>query len=69
MIFRPLPLSYVPVYLQEISKLFHAYYETQNILVPEDPTGSAARLYLIDSIRTVLAAGLHLLGIEPMERM
>jgi len=59
----------VPVYLQDLAKLFHAYYETQNVLTPDDPEGSLVRLYFIDSIRQALATGLHLLGIEPMEEM
>lgn len=59
----------VTVYLQELAKLFHGYYETQDVLVPDDPEGSHARLYFIEAVRQVLAGGLRLLGIEPMERM
>jgi arginyl-tRNA synthetase len=55
-------------YLQELAAQFHSYYNRQRILV-EDTATTTARLYLIDSVRTVLANALKLLGVNAPERM
>lgn len=55
-------------YLQELAAQFHSYYNRQRILV-EDTATTKARLYLIDSVRTVLANALKLLGVDAPERM
>ncbi len=55
-------------YLQELAAQFHSYYNRQRVLV-ENTATTQARLYLIDSIRTVLANALKLLGVDAPERM
>lgn len=59
----------ITVYLQELARLFHGYYETQDILLPDQLEETRARLYFIEGIRKVLQNGLGLLGIEAMEQM
>ncbi len=65
-------LSYEPhrivFYLQELATQFHSYYNRQRVLV-DDPITSRARLTLVNSVRTVLANALHLLGLSAPERM
>ena len=55
-------------YLQEVAGLFHSYYNSQRVLV-DDAETSAARLYLVNAVRHVLANALSLLGINAPERM
>lgn len=55
-------------YLQELSALFHSYYNRQRVLV-EDAEVSRARLYLVNAVRTVLRNALLLLGVSTPEQM
>ncbi|RLB73138.1 MAG: arginine--tRNA ligase [Deltaproteobacteria bacterium] len=65
-------LSYEPhriiFYLQDLAAQFHSYYNRQRVLV-DDPITSRARLALVNSVRTVLANALQLLGLSVPERM
>ncbi len=65
-------LSYEPhrviFYLQDLAAQFHSYYNRYRVLV-DDPATTQARLYLVNSVRTVLANALHLLGLSAPERM
>jgi arginyl-tRNA synthetase len=58
----------VVYYLQELAAQFHSYYNRQRVLV-EDSATTQARLYLVNSVRTVLANALNLLGVDAPERM
>jgi arginyl-tRNA synthetase len=58
----------ITFYLQELAALFHSYYNRQRILT-DDLTVSRARLYLVNSVRTVLHNALQLLGISAPEQM
>jgi arginyl-tRNA synthetase len=58
----------VVYYLQELAAQFHSYYNRQRVLV-EDSATTQARLYLVNSVRTVLANALSLLGVDAPERM
>lgn len=56
------------VYLQDLAKEFHQYYE-QHKVVTEDLKLTCARLVLIDATRIVLKNGLRLLCISAPEKM
>jgi len=58
----------VVYYLQELAAQFHSYYNRQRVLVDE-PATSAARLYLVNAVRIVLANALELLGVSAPEQM
>jgi len=55
-------------YLRDVSSRFHSYYHDHRI-VTEDSGTTAARLFLSEATRTVLANGLALLGVAAPERM
>jgi len=55
-------------YLQDLASQFHSYYNRNRVLV-DDPATSQARLYLVNSVRIVLANALKLLGLSAPERM
>ncbi len=55
-------------YLQELAAQLHSYYNRQRVLV-DDLATSQSRLYLIRSVRIVLANALNLLGVDAPERM
>ncbi len=55
-------------YLGEVAQAFHAWYNSQTILM-EDPALRGARLALALATQTVIASGLRLLGISAPERM
>ena len=58
----------ITIYLQELAKDFHHYYEKYRI-VTEDPGLTCARLVLIDAVRIVLNNGLRLLAVSAPEKM
>ncbi len=55
-------------YLQDLASRFHTYYNRERVLV-DDPRTSAARLYLVNCVRQVLADALGLLGVSAPEKM
>ncbi len=55
-------------YLLGLASLFNAYYATHRILDP-DPAIARDRVALVRALRVVLANGLRILGIRPLERM
>ena len=60
--------SEVAVHLLDLCEAFHAYHtkggrDTGLRVLSEDPVLRAARLHLVDAVRSTLARGLHLLGI------
>jgi len=55
-------------YLRDVSARFHSYYHDHRI-VTDDPGTTAARLFLSEATRRVLANGLTLLGVTAPERM
>jgi len=56
-------------YLHELASVFNAFYNRHVVLDEADPARSRGRLMLVGSARTVLASGLRLLGIRPLEYM
>ena len=56
-------------YLHELASVFNAFYNRHVVLDEADPARSRARLALVGSTRAVLASGLRLLGIRPLEYM
>lgn len=58
----------ITVYLQELSEVFHKFYDSHRVL-GEDPELSRARLALIQTVKITLATGLELLGVSRPEQM
>jgi arginyl-tRNA synthetase len=58
----------IPFYLLEVADLFHAFYH-QHRFLGETPERTQARLALAHAVRTVVATGLHLIGVTAPERM
>lgn len=58
----------ITFYLQELSGMFHPYYNKYRIITEEKEL-SRARLALCDAIRIVLQDGLEILGISAPEKM
>lgn len=56
-------------YLHELASVFNAFYNRHAVLDETDAARSRARLQLVGSTRVVLASGLRLLGIRPLEYM
>lgn len=56
-------------YLHELASAFNAFYNKHMVLDEADIPRSRARLVLVGSTRSVLATGLQLLGIQPLEYM
>lgn len=64
----------VAFYLQEVAASFHALWNLGNEnehlrFIVADEKVTAARLALVESIATVIASGLTVLGVEPVEEM
>ena len=55
-------------YLQDIAGLFHSYYNAYRI-VTDDKLLTEARIALVHTVKKVLASGLNLLGVTPLEKM
>ncbi len=56
-------------YLIELAQAFNTFYNKLSVLKAKNSELKNARLKLVDAARTVLKSGLHLLGIEALERM
>jgi len=61
-------------YLTDLAALFHRYFNlgtkiSDHRIITNDKALSQARLFLAEGIRTVIANGLNLLGIEAPEKM
>lgn len=72
MVFEGAVLSFEPhritYYLQELTKLFHSYYQRHRV-ISEDKVLTNARLCLCRAIHIVLEEGLNMLGVSAPERM
>lgn len=66
---------HVTNYLQEVAQAFHNLFTlgmsepSLRFILPDNPALTQARLAMIDGLRAVIANGLRVLGIEPMEKM
>ena len=58
----------IPHYLMELSEAFHSFYEKVQVL-SDKKEESEARLALALGAQTILANGLNLMGIKPLEKM
>ncbi len=56
-------------YLYDLAGLLHSYYAKYQILVPDDPTGSKARLVMLRAVAQVLRNGLSVLGVSAPDSM
>jgi arginyl-tRNA synthetase len=59
-------------YLEELARTYHRFYDTCRVLPRGDEETTdlhRARLLLVEATRTVLANGLHALGVSAPERM
>jgi arginyl-tRNA synthetase len=56
-------------YLHGLASVFNTLYNRHVVLDENDPARSRARLALVGAARSVLASGLRLLGIQPLEYM
>jgi arginyl-tRNA synthetase len=65
----------VAFYLHDLASAFHAFWNRGNedpsmrFIVADDPGLSAARLALARGVATVVASGLEVFGVEPVEEM
>ena len=65
----------VAFYLQDLAAAFHGLWtkgkdEAQlRFILPDQPALTAARLALLQSVAFVVASGLQIFGIEPVEEM
>lgn len=55
-------------YMQELAAQFHSFYNVSRV-ISDDKQLTKARLAIVTAFKTVLASGLTILGIEPVERM
>jgi arginyl-tRNA synthetase len=56
-------------YLYGLASAFNAFYNKHTVVDPADPATTAARLATVRAAQVVLAIGLKLLGIRPLEFM
>lgn len=66
---QALAVHHVSHYLSELAGLLHSYYARHQVLLPEDPPRTLARLALLRSVAQVLRNGLDVLGVSAPESM
>jgi arginyl-tRNA synthetase len=59
----------IPHYLHDLVAAFHSYYAKHRVVEEENPRLSGARLFLLQGLRTVIKAGLAILGVSSPEKM
>lgn len=60
---------HLTTYLTELAASFHSFYDQHKVLDPENKEVTAFRLFLLNSVKGVIARGLGLLGVSAPERM
>jgi arginyl-tRNA synthetase len=60
---------HLTTYLTELAASFHSFYDQHKVLDPENKEVTAFRLFLLKSVKGVIAKGLGLLGVSAPERM
>jgi arginyl-tRNA synthetase len=60
---------HLPTYLIQLSDKFHSFYADCQVINEVDLTMTSARIKLIKAVKTVLAEGLRLLGVNAPEKM
>ena len=60
---------HLTTYLMELAASFHSFYDQHKVLDPENKEVTAFRLFLLKSVKGVIAKGLGLLGVSAPERM
>jgi arginyl-tRNA synthetase len=60
---------HLTTYLTELAAGFHSFYDQHKVLDPEQKEVTAFRLFLLKSVKGVIAKGLGLLGVSAPERM
>jgi arginyl-tRNA synthetase len=60
---------HLTTYLSELAASFHSFYDQHKVLDPENREVTAYRLFLLKSVKGVIARGLALLGVSAPERM
>lgn len=68
-IFKSYEVNKLNLYLYNLAKLFHNYYANNKIIDENNKTLSAQRYYLCAAIKQIIANGLRLLGITPVDKM
>ena len=58
----------VTFYLRALASAYHSYYDTERVLVDDEPV-RLARLALLAAVRQVLQSGLALLGVSAPQQM
>ena len=65
----------IPIYLHDLASAFHTFWNkgrdeaTLRFLIEQDKELSLARLALVKSVATVIASGLAVMGVTPVEEM
>jgi len=65
----------IPIYLHELASAFHAFWNkgredtTLRFLIEQDKDLSLARLALVKTVATVIASGLAVMGVTPLEEL
>ena len=59
----------ITLYLTNLAKLFHAYYEQVKLIDEGSPKLTQQRMKLIEAIKTVIGNGLRLMNITPVDKM
>lgn len=65
---RTRDVHHLPAYLLELASQFHSFY-TKVRVIQDDRALAEARLMLVKAVKSVVADGLHLLGVDAPERM
>lgn len=60
----------IAFYLHDVASAFHTLWKNgEKFLNPDDLAGTTARLGLVQAVATVVASGLNVMGVEPVEEM
>lgn len=65
---RTREVHHIPSYLIELASNFHSFYQKIRVIT-EDEKKSKARIQLIKGVKSVMSAGLKLIGVSSPERM
>ncbi len=61
---KELTPHHITLYLIELAKEFHYYYERNRVIVPQDLKTTTARLFIISGVKEIIRKGLSLIGVS-----
>ncbi len=66
---KELTPHHITLYLIEVAKDFHSYYERNRVIDEKDPQSSAAKIFILRGLKAIIKKGLDIIGVSAPQSM